>query len=229
MRTEWLGSAYLALPEGAGPHPGLVVIHEVFGLNDQIKAVCRRFAEQGYAALGVDLFAGRSRVLCIARMFIGAMAGNLRHVGVADLNAALGQLGSRPEVDAARLGAVGFCLGGTLVLTWACTERRLKAIAPYYGSAPRPREALRRLCPVVGSWPDRDFTTGAATTLETELTAAGIPHDLKVYPGTKHAFFNEQQRSYDADAAADSWRRVLAFFAEHVRGQRATTAGSTSA
>ena len=69
------------------------------------------------------------------------------------------------------------------MLTWACTDNRLAAIAPFYGAAPKPRKAIRRMCPVVGSWPDKDFTTKAAGVLETELTAAGIPHDLKVYPG----------------------------------------------
>jgi carboxymethylenebutenolidase len=102
-------------------------------------------------------------------------------------------------------------------LTWACTDNRLAAIAPFYGTAPKPREAIRRMCPVVGSWPGKDFTTKAAGILETELTAAGIPHDLKVYPGAKHAFFNDQWRTYHPAAATDSWQRVLAFFGEHVR------------
>ena len=69
----------------------------------------------------------------------------------------------------------------------------------------------------MGSWPGNDFTTKAAGVLETELTTAGIPHDLKVYPGAKHAFFNDQLRVYHPAAASDSWQRVLAFFAEHVR------------
>ena len=120
-----------------------------------------------------------------------------------------------------RIGAIGFCLGGSIVLTWACTDGRLGAIAPFYGAAPKPREAIRRLCPVVGSWPGKDFTTKAAGVLEAGLTAAGIPHDLKVYPGAKHSFFNDQWRNYHAAAAADSWQRVLAFFAEHVRGSPA--------
>jgi len=81
---------------------------------------------------------------------------------------------------------------------------RLGAIAPFYGAAPKPREAIRRLCPVVGSWPGKDFTTKAAGVLEAGLTAAGIPHDLKVYPGAKHSFFNDQCRNYHAAAAADS-------------------------
>ncbi|ARP71700.1 dienelactone hydrolase family protein [Streptomyces pluripotens] len=216
MRTETLGSAFLALPVDTGPYPGVVVIHEASGLNDHIRDICRRFAAEGYAALGVDLFEGRNRALCMARMFVGAMTGNLDHYGVPALKAALGLLADHPEVDAARIGAIGFCLGGSLVLTWACTDDRLAAIAPFYGAAPKPREAIRRLCPVVGSWPGKDFTTKAAGVLETELTAAGTPHDLKVYPEAKHSFFNDQWRNYHADAAADAWQRVLAFFAEHV-------------
>jgi carboxymethylenebutenolidase len=76
------------------------------------------------------------------------------------------------------------------------------------------REALRRLCPIVGSWPEKDFTTSAAVTLETELSMAGGPHDLKVHPGARHSFFNDREATYDAAAAADSWRHVLAFFEE---------------
>ncbi len=219
MRTEATGAAYLAIPDGPGPHPGVVVVHEASGLNDNIRDVCRRLAGEGYAAVGVDLFGGRNRGLCMARMFSGAMRGNLDHYGVPALRAALARLADRPEVDHERLAAIGFCLGGSIVLTWACTERRLRAIAPFYGAAPKPRAAIRRLCPVVGSWPGRDFTTKAAGILETELSAAGIAHDLKVYPGAKHSFFNDRWRAYDASAAADSWQRVLAFFAEHV-GER---------
>jgi carboxymethylenebutenolidase len=182
VRTESLGRSYLALPDGPGQFPGVVVVHEAFGLNDNIRGICARFAAEGYAALGVDLFEGRSRAVCMARMFAGGLAAKLDHYGVPALKAALGQLASHPEVDAARIGAIGFGLVGSIVLTWACTDNRLAAIAPFYGAAPRPRAAIRRMCPVVGSWPAKDFTTKAAGVLETELTAAGIPHDLKVYP-----------------------------------------------
>jgi carboxymethylenebutenolidase len=221
MRAEQLGTSYLALPDRPSPHPGVVVVHEFYGLNENIRDICRRLAAEGYAALGVDLFAGRNRPVCIACMFLGWATGRLDFVGVRDLKAALGQLAERPEVDAAQLGALGFCLGGTYAITWACTDKRLKAIAPYYGNAPRRREAIRRMCPVVGSWPDRDISTGAAATLETELTAAHIPHDLKVYPGTKQGFFNDQAKVYDAVASADSWQRVIAFFDQHVKGEQA--------
>jgi carboxymethylenebutenolidase len=217
MKDEPLGASCLSLPDSTGPFPGVVVVHEAFGLNDNIRGICRRFAQEGYAALGVDLFEGRNRAMCMARMFAGAMAGNLDYYGVPALKGALGRLAGHPQVDAARIGAIGFCLGGSIVLTWACTDDRLSAIAPFYGAAPRPREAIRRLCPVVGSWPGKDFTTKAAGVLETRLTSAGIPHDLKVYPGAKHSFFNDQWRNYHPAAAADSWQRVLTFFADHVR------------
>ena len=166
MRTEFPGTSYLALPDGPAPYPGVVVIHEASGLNDNIRDICRRFAAEGYAALGVDLFEGRNRAACMARMFIGGMAGNLNYYGVPALKAALGRLAGHPEVDADRIGAIGFCLGGSIVLTLACTDGRLGAIAPFYGAVPKPREAVRRLCPVVGSWPGKDFTTKAAGVLE---------------------------------------------------------------
>jgi carboxymethylenebutenolidase len=75
MRTESLGTSYLALPDGPAPYPGVVVVHEASGLNDNIRDICRRFAAEGYVALGVDLFEGRNRAACMARMFIGGMAG----------------------------------------------------------------------------------------------------------------------------------------------------------
>jgi carboxymethylenebutenolidase len=76
---------------------------------------------------------------------------------------------------------------------------------------------VRRLCPVVGSYPGQDFTARAGRTLDARLSELGIVHDIKVYPGARHSFFNDQGRAYDAAAAADAWERVLAFFAEHVR------------
>jgi carboxymethylenebutenolidase len=173
MRTESLGTGYLALPDGAGPHPAVVVIHEASGLNEHARDVCRRFAEEGHAALGVDLFEGRNRAVCMARMFAGAIRGDLDHYGVPALKQALGLLSEHPSVDAERVGAIGFCLGGSIVLTWGCTDSQLTAIAPFYGAAPKPQEAVRRLCPVVRSWPEKDFTTKTAGILEAELSAAG--------------------------------------------------------
>jgi carboxymethylenebutenolidase len=82
---------------------------------------------------------------------------------------------------------------------------------------PRPRSAARRLCPVVGSYPGRDFTARGGRKLNARLETYGIDHDIKVYPGARHSFFNDQGKAYDPAASTDAWARVLAFFAEHVR------------
>ena len=214
--SELKGGGYLAIPDGAGPFPGLVVIHEAYGLNDHIRDVTRRLAGAGYAALGADLFSGRNRAVCMARYMTGMLIGSVNRSGVDDLKATLTHLAKLPEVDPQRLGAIGFCMGGGFAIAWACTDSRLKAIAPFYGANPRPLEVVKRSCPVVGSYPERDFTARAGRALEGALDRSGIAHDMKVYPGARHSFFNDEKQSYDRLAAEDSWRRVLAFFAEHL-------------
>jgi carboxymethylenebutenolidase len=210
------GGGHLALPDAPGPHPGVVVIHEAYGLNENIKDITGRFADQGYAALAVDLFAGRNRAVCMARYMTGMLAGSINRYGIADLKAALTHLAGLPEVDPTRIGAIGFCMGGGFAIAWACTDDRLKAIAPFYGANPRPLDAVARACPVVGSYPEKDFTAGAGRALDQALDRHGIAHDIKIYPGAGHSFFNDRSRAYDKAAAADSWTRVLAFFGEHL-------------
>ena len=210
------GGGHLALPDEPGPHPGVVVIHEIFGLNENIKDIAGRFADQGYAALAVDLFGGRNRAVCMARFMTGMLAGSVNRYGIADLKAALTHLAGLPEVDPKRIGAIGFCMGGGFAIAWACTDDRLKAIAPFYGANPRPLDAVQRACPVVGSYPEKDFTAGAGHALDKALDRHGIAHDIKIYPGAGHSFFNDRGRAYDKAAATDSWTRVLGFFGEHL-------------
>ncbi|XGV99334.1 MAG: dienelactone hydrolase family protein [Leptolyngbya sp. BL-A-14] len=210
-------NAYYACPEGLGPFPGVVVIHEVFGLTENIKDITQRFADAGYAALAVDLFTGRNRVVCMVRFLVDMFTNAFDHGGIHDLKAALTFLAEQPEVDAEKLGAIGFCLGGGFAVAWACTDERLKVIAPYYGANPRPLEAVARSCPVVGSYPSRDFTAKSGRKLEAALTQYDVAHDIKIYEGAKHSFFNDRSGAYDADAATDSWQRVLNFFQTHIK------------
>ena len=212
--------AYLARPDGEGPFPAIVVIHELFGLNENIKDITRRFANEGYVALGVDLFTGRNRAVCMFSFMSGMLLNSLNHRGIVDLKAALTFLSEQPGVDTTRLGAIGFCMGGGFAIAWACTDNRLKAIAPFYASNPRPLEAVARLCPVVGSYPTGDFTNPQGHKLESALETYSIPHDIKFYPGAKHSFFNDRWRNYNEAAAGDAWQRVLTFFKEQI-GTRA--------
>lgn len=216
-RAERLGG-YLALPEErtGGKHPGVVVVHEVFGLNDSVRGVADRLAGAGYAALAVDLFAGRRRAVSVVRFINGMLTNSLDHAAIRDLKASLSYLASLPEVDGGRLGAVGFSLGGSFVTAWACTDDRLGAVASYYGMNPRPLEAVRRSCPVVGSYPQKDFTAAQARKLQQELKRGGVPHDIEIYPDAKHSFFDDRRRSHDPAAAEDSWRRTLEFFGRYI-------------
>lgn len=206
---------YLARPDGDGPFPAVVVIHEAFGLTDDIRSIARRFADQGYLALAVDLFSGRNKAVCMFRMMTGMLFNSLEHAGIQDLKASMKYLTGLPDVIKHRIGAVGYCMGGGLAIAWACTDDRLRAIAPYYGANPRPLEAVARACPVVGSYPEKDFTAKSGRKLDEVLTREHIAHDIKIYPGAKHSFFGEG-RSHDEAAAQDSWTRVLAFFKEHI-------------
>jgi carboxymethylenebutenolidase len=216
-RTELKGGGYLATPEGSGPHPGVVVIHEAYGLNDNIKDITRRFAESGYTALAVDLFSDRNRAVCMARYMGGMLLGSVNRFGIDDLKAALTYLAKDRTVDPKRLGAIGFCMGGGFAIAWACTDSRLKAIAPFYAANPRPLDAVSgRLCPVVGSYPEKDFTANAGRALGQALDQSQIAHDIKIYPNARHSFFNDQGRSYDKAAAEDSWTRVMKFFGEQI-------------
>jgi carboxymethylenebutenolidase len=206
---------YIAEPEGAGKFPALVVIHEIFGLNDDIRGIARRFAEQGYVTLAVDLFAGRNRTVCMARFMSGIFLNSLHHGAIQDLRVSLSYLQTLSEVDSNRTGAVGFCMGGSFAIAWAAGDDRLKAIAPFYAMNPRPFEAVERLCSVVGSYPEDDFTASAGRKLDEALDGYRIDHDIKIYPESTHSFFNASRReakSGNAAAADDSWNRMLAFF-----------------
>jgi carboxymethylenebutenolidase len=214
--TEIRGGGYLATPDGDGPHPGVVVIHEAYGLNDHIRDVTRRFAAEGYVALAVDLFSGRNRPVCMARYMTGMLLGSVNRYGIDDLKSALTLLAKMRNVDAQRLGAVGFCMGGGFAIAWACTDARLKAIAPFYGANPRPLDVTRRLCPVVGSYPQEDLTARQGRALDKALTGYNVKHDIKIYPGARHSFFNDTRPAFDPEAAADSWQRLLKFFGEQL-------------
>ncbi|MHB8613178.1 MAG: dienelactone hydrolase family protein [Candidatus Dormibacteraceae bacterium] len=219
VHGELKGGGYLAAPDGPGPHPAVVVIHEAYGLTENMKNITHRLAEARYVALAVDLFSHRNRAVCMARYMGGMLLGSVNRHGIDDLKAALTYLARDHTVDAKRMGAIGFCMGGGFAIAWACTDSRLKAIAPFYGANPRPLEVVSRLCPVVGSYPENDFTANAGRALDKALDQHNIVHDIKIYSGAQHSFFNDTGRSYNKAAAEDSWTRVLKFFGERLANE----------
>ncbi len=203
-------------PRDAGPFPGVIVIHEIFGLNDNIRQICQEFAEQGYAALAVDLFSNRNRALCMMQIFYGIMFKPLDNSMLADLNFAFDFLKHMQGVDADRIGCVGFCMGGSYALQMAITAKGMKAASVFYGANPKPLDAVAQACPIMGSYPDKDFTTKAAHELEASLVNYNIPHDIKIYENTQHSFYSQQRSPFEVEASKDAWQRMLNFFEEHL-------------
>src|SRR5262245_27944962 len=113
--------SFLARPEGSGLFPGVVVIHEIYGLNDHIRDIAVQFTERGYIALAVDLFSHRNRAMCMLQLIHGMLIRPLDNSMLSDLRSALSVLGQQPGVDGKRIGAVGFCMGGTYALQLAIT------------------------------------------------------------------------------------------------------------
>lgn len=208
--------SFFAKPEGAGPFPGVVVIHEIFGLNDDIRGITKQFAEHGYAALAVDLFSNRNRMVCMLQIMHGMMIRPLNNSMLDDLKSTVAVLQKQMNVDASRIGTVGFCLGGAYAVQLAITDKGMKAASVFYGANPKPLEAVAEACPIVGSYPDKDFTTKAARELETSLTNYNIPHDIKIYEDTKHSFMSQQRTPTEVEASKDAWQRMVSFFGEHL-------------
>jgi carboxymethylenebutenolidase len=225
--------AELFTPAGDGPHPGVVVLHESFGLNDDIRRIAGRFAQAGYAALAPDLYSHGSRIVCLSRVMVDMLSGAAGRE-IADIHATREALASRPEVDPKRIAVAGFCQGGGFALV-AGAQPGFAAAAVNYGVVPSRRSRLDGVCPVVASYGGSDRVVGGsmARRLERHLGELGVPHDVKTYEHAGHSFFSQVDGwqgwlarvptpmavGYDEEAAEDGWRRMLAFFDEHVRAE----------
>jgi carboxymethylenebutenolidase len=207
-------SGFLALPGGGGKHPGLVVIHEWWGLNDQIKDETQKFAAQGYVALAVDLY--RGKVATTPDEAHELMRGVPEDRGMRDLEAAFAYLASRPDVKANRIGSVGWCMGGGWSIKLAVSEPKLAACAVNYGALPTDAANIAKIkSPVLGNFgaEDRGITPDSVHAFEAAMKAAGEPADIKIYDGAGHAFENPNNKDgYRPQAAADAWDRMKQFF-----------------
>jgi carboxymethylenebutenolidase len=208
----------------------VVVIHEIFGLNDDIRRITGRIAELGYVALAPDLFdTGGPRAICVLRAMLAFRRRDAAACG--DLDAARRWLAARPEVDPARTGVVGFCFGGGFALLWA-VNAPLGAAGVFYGEVPKSAEELRGVCPVVGGFGGRDrIFAPHGQRLEAHLAQLGVPHDVRVYPEAGHSFMSAHTGllatlgawgpmavGFDLAAEADSWARLEVFFRTYLGG-----------
>jgi carboxymethylenebutenolidase len=227
-------SGYLAVPAGSqGPWPGVVLIHESWGLNGDIRAHADRLAAEGYLALAPDLYRGKSFVRCFRDVFRQLHAGSGSAFDV--IEAARAALAERPD-STGKTGVLGFCMGGGFALL--CAPRgEFSAASVNYGEVPADAErVLAGACPIVASYGGRDpMGAKPPKRLADALTALKVPHDLKVYPDAGHSFMSAKPAAltplvrlarldYKPESAEDSWRRIFAFFGEHLRSAPAPSA-----
>jgi carboxymethylenebutenolidase len=220
----------LAVPEGPGPWPGVVLVHEAFGVNDVMRRQVERMAAAGYLALMPDLFAAGGARRCLAATFRALQAGEGR--AFVDIERARAALAAHPR-STGRVGVLGFCMGGGFALL-AASGRGFDAASVNYGMLPADLDDdLLGACPIVASYGGRDRTlAGAAAKLDASLTRLGVAHDVKEYPQAGHSFLNDAETGPAAlrfltarimgagpepESAADAWHRIEAFFGEHLR------------
>ena len=200
----------LYLPQGAGPHPALIVIHEWWGLNDWIKQEAAGYAAKGYVALAVDLY--RGKVAATPDLAHELMRGLPQDQGVRDLTSALAFLESRKDVKRNRIGAVGWCMGGGYALQLAIAAPVLKAVAVNYGALATDKAALAGIhAAVLGNFggQDRGITPDSVHSFQAAMQSLGKPVDAKIYPQAGHAFENPTN-------AADALARMDRFFADQL-------------
>jgi carboxymethylenebutenolidase len=210
------GQGYLATPEG-GSGPGVVVIQEWWGLVDHIKDLCDRFAAEGFVALAPDLYRGETTTEPDEAGKL-MMTLNIEQAAK-DMSGAVDEVARRSGNAEGGVAVVGFCMGGGLALMVAANRGDLvKAVAPFYGLIPwqgAQPDYTKMTAAVQGHYAEKDdyFNPEAVAGLEKQLDAAGVEHELFIYPGADHAFFNDTRPEvYDASAASTAWERTLAFF-----------------
>jgi carboxymethylenebutenolidase len=223
--------AALALPRDPPRRAGVIVIHEAFGLNDDMHRIASRFAAAGYVTLAPDFLAGLGpKPICIAR-FLASLGSPGRGHAYDQLRRAHAWLAGRPEVDSGPIGICGFCLGGGFALLYAAGAD-VAVVAPFYAAVPADEAALAGICPVVASYGGRDLIFGGhGRRLEETLVRSGVEHDVKTYPEAGHSFMSRHaglsgllaprlplRTGYVEAAAEDAWSRTLAFFDRHLGG-----------
>lgn len=209
---------YLARPAEGGPFPAVVVIQEWWGLDDHIKDLTRRFARENFVALAPDLYHGQvASEPDEARKLVMELD---MPAAVKEIQRAIGFLQTQEAVGGDKVGIVGYCMGGGLVLQTALVSSEVGAAVVYYGQPLSPDRSAEVKAPILGFYGAEDGSIPVANVeaMRQAFDQAGLENEIHIYEGAGHAFFNDTRPSYNADAATDAWPRTLAWFRTHLAG-----------
>jgi carboxymethylenebutenolidase len=232
-------SAFYGRPKAAGRYPLVLVVHEIFGLNDHIKDVTGRLAQAGFAGLAVDLYARAGGIpettdFAALRQLMDQIPDQQI---VHDLQAGIRYAATRPEVNGEKVGSVGFCMGGLYSLLLASHTPDLDAVVAFYGrvvyaekTPNRPEAPMDRVPQIRAAVQGHYGTADTGIPVETverfqeALKAAELAREVEFYfyEGAPHAFHNDTRPNYRPEAAKLAWSRTIAFFNKHLKAQEAT-------
>jgi carboxymethylenebutenolidase len=210
-------AGFLARPVKAGKYPGVVMIHENFGLNDHIRDVARRLSKEGFVVLAPDFLSRLGGTALVTPK--GQGIPNIRELApwdkiAEDAESGLAYLRVLSDVRSDQQGLLGFCWGGEVAFAAATQIRNLNAVVVYYGLSPNPLDLVKNItAPVLANYAEKD----EAITKGVNATAAAMKkynkvYDYKIYPGAQHAFNNDTRKDrYDAQASKEAWGRTVEF------------------
>jgi carboxymethylenebutenolidase len=210
-------SGYLSEPEDEEAAAGLIVIQEWWGLTDDIKEIADRYAVEGYLTFAPDLYHGEVAVEPDeARKLAMAME---RDIAAQEIDQAIAWM--KAEQGLAKVGCVGYCMGGGLTLATAIRpSSRVDAVHVYYGGGMPSAETIATIkVPVLGSYgaADAGIPKEQVDMLRETLEASGVPNDVTLYDGAEHSFFNDTRPAYHEQAAMDSWMKSVEWFERYLK------------
>jgi carboxymethylenebutenolidase len=219
--------AYVAKPEGAGPFPTVIMIHDFYGLSDKLISKADLLAQEGYLVVAADTYRGASTGWIPRAIYLVATADQTRIN--ADLDSVFAWIASQPNADIERVGILGFCYGGKVSLQYSLHNNNLSATVIFYGSPEANPEILKNLSgPVLGIYgsADQSIPLTEVNAFKQGLEAAAVPHQISIYEGQPHAFVVDANGIKTGGAQGQAWNEMLQFLEVNLKSTPSSRNGN---